>query len=163
MKFLCMLFYVITTDNHTSEISALRTMYNEAVFKSDKAEALISYTEKNISNPLHMGYSGAANMLLAKHAVNPFVKYRHFNKGKNLLQEAIIKDSLNCELRYLRFCIQNSVPAFLGYNRHIYIDKVFLINAVNDIADKELKAAVLSALKNSSSVSLTEKDNLPNE
>ena len=89
----------------------------------------------------------AATMIMAKHAFNPFSKLSHFNKGKNMLQQAIAADRQNVELRLLRYSIQKSAPSFLGYRDEMAADKNFLKTNLPALKDATLKQMIADALK----------------
>lgn len=78
------------------------------------------------------GYYALANMMLAKVYKNPFTKLSYFNKGKALLEKTIQKDRENVELRFLRFAVQNEVPAILLYFNDMEVDKKMLDTYINE-------------------------------
>lgn len=115
------------------------TEVRELFFKAEKSRgATIALKDKlkniNESQPLLLGYKAMAEMLLAKHAFNPINKLRHFNNGKELLKQAIVrsKEEGAIELRYLRFTVQTNAPGFLGYNENIAEDKAGVIRYLID-------------------------------
>lgn len=71
-------------------------------------------------------YFGLATMMLGKLHNNPFAKLSYFNKGKVILEDAIKMDPSNAEIRFLRFVVQNQVPAILLYYQDKKTDKVFI-------------------------------------
>lgn len=86
-------------------------------------------------------------MLMAKHVINPFSKLSYFKKGRIMLEKAINTDKNNVELRFLRYTIQTSVPAFLNYSQDKKQDKEFLISSLVSLEDHELKQAINNYLK----------------
>lgn len=161
MKLLISIFFsLLTVTSENPDVNRLRNLYEEALNNNDKAEELISYIDKTKITPLAIGYKGSAVMLLAKHSYNPFSKYRYFNEGKSFLEEAIRLDSTSFELIYLRFSVQTNCRSFLSYNTCIQKDKLFLINALNNIYDSGLKNKIISVLKNSKYVSENEKQKI---
>ena len=161
MQLLVFLFlFPVTNAGVDPDLTLLRELYRDALQNKEKAVELISYIDKSNSTTLGIGYKGSATMLLAKHSGNPFRKYKYFNDGKSLLEEAIAKDSVSIELRYLRFSFQTNTPSFLGYNTFIQKDKIILLNSVKYISDYNLKHNILSLLKNSQYVNDNEKRKL---
>ncbi|MET3114349.1 hypothetical protein AAKU52_002083 [Pedobacter sp. CG_S7] len=95
------------------------------------------------SNTLINGYRGAAVMIEAKHMFNPLSRWNKFKQGKELIEDAIKKDGENYELRYLRFAIQTTIPAVLGYSENINTDKKMLINQLEGLNDTDLRKRVI--------------------
>jgi len=60
----------------------------------------------------------------------------------------------------LRFAIQTESPSFLGYNNSIEKDKLLLLKEINSVKDLQLKQMIISFLKSSEHLNLTEKQNL---
>lgn len=77
-------------------------------------------------------YFGIATMMLGKLYENPFTKLSYFNKGKVILEDAIEMDPSNAEIRFLRFVVQNQVPAILLYYQDKRSDKTLIDNYLAD-------------------------------
>lgn len=84
---------------------------------------------------------------MANHVFNPVTKLRYFNNGKSILENAIAKAPANTELRYLRLTIQLNAPSFLGYNKMIEADKMFLQKNVTATEDADLKKMITDYLE----------------
>lgn len=151
MKLLAVLLLVMATSMsnfNETDVSALRKLYYEAAENKVAAKKLSAMLIKvsNNSEAILIGYKGAAEMMEAKYAFNPVTKLSKFNRGKNYLEKAIKKDIKDVELRFIRFSIQTNLPSFLGYNDHIKTDKILLFNAVQTLADQQLKNNIIEYL-----------------
>lgn len=133
------------------DLSNLRKFFQLSATHQDAAKQLDELTASIDTNaaPLIVCYKGASEMMQAKYALSPIVKFRKFNAGKVLIQKAIARDSLNLEMRFLRFSIQCNLPSFLGYHEQEAVDKSLLINKINDVKDLEVRAMVIKWIKNS--------------
>lgn len=131
-KILSLILLLSLTQNPL-DIIKIREMYVNAVDDKKAAEKLIGKLEKKEESPLINGYIGAVKMLLAKHALNPIRKLSNFNEGKKELDNAIMQDKTNIELRYLRHGIQLNVPSFLKYNSNIEEDRLLLKGETKNI------------------------------
>lgn len=142
--FIAFFFFSSSVMAQTPSIKDVRLMLHQATNKEDDCTKLINiltpFNEKN--NPLLFGYKGGATMIMAKHAFNPFSKLSYFKKGKNMLESAIQADKNNIELLFLRYTIQTSVPSFLNYSSDRQKDKSFLLKAVGDLKDQDLKKII---------------------
>ena len=101
------------------------------IFKSSETcESIYAQFELTdvTSNRLLLGYKGAVEMGMARHASNPFKKMGFFSKGKEHLDNAINQDTSDIELRFLRLTIQVNLPSFLGYSSNIESDKNYVMN-----------------------------------
>jgi hypothetical protein len=97
---------------------------------------------------------------MAKHVMSPYKKINYFKTGKDVLEQAIQKEPLNVELRFIRFSIQCNAPKFLDYHSNINGDKVLLLKAVKTIKDVDLKKRITKFLLNSGEVNNAEKTSL---
>jgi hypothetical protein len=133
--FICLLF-----GSSGQDIAYIRYLYRDAPGDERKATALIRLLDEQYEHtPVTLGYRGAAGMVMARHAANPYVKLRYFNRGRDMLEGAIARDRNNPELRYLRYTIQFNVPPFLGYNTHMEEDKRFLQTKLHALSDGQLR------------------------
>ena len=77
-------------------------------------------------NEKETAYLGAALMLKSKYLNSKHKKFSYFKKGKEKLEHIIGKYPNFVEIRWIRYCIQVNCPRFLGYNKHIEVDKKIL-------------------------------------
>lgn len=129
-------------------VSDLRNLYYKAAFEERAAEDLrkvLSSVDQN-SAPLLQCYKGAAYMIEAKYAFNPFTKVAKFRKGKSAIEYAIKQEPKDLEMRFLRFSIQTNLPLLLGYHQHIEVDKRVLLDEVMKLNDPELKKNIVNYL-----------------
>lgn len=109
----------------------IRDLYEQASLTEEKAELLLKLTTNaNETNPILLGYKGAANMIMAKYKLLPTTKLSYFNEGKKILEKAIKSAPNNVELHYIRLSIQLNIPSFLGYSSQINSDKKILIQHI---------------------------------
>ena len=158
------IFFLVGTGFMTAQNSQLekaRSLYGKASNEEKAARDLLILTESSDAQvPVMLGYKAAGNMMMAKHAGNPFKKMSHFNKGKDYLASAIDADKQNLELRFLRFAVQAEAPAFLGYRDNLEEDKILLLNGVAQIEDQVLQNMILNYLKTSKDLTTAEKERL---
>lgn len=130
-------------------LKEVREQYEIANHKESVAELLAN--SKGFSDPVLLGYKASAKMLLAKHYWNPYAKFASFVEGRNELEALISSNLYNFELRYLRLIIQCNCPIFLGYNKQINEDKLFVIQHFQQFLglpeNREFADKVLSYLK----------------
>lgn len=147
------------------DVEYLRKKFYESVDKSSTARDFLNELEKNSEKDASIikGYTAAMRMVMAKHAFNPYHKFKYFLDGKKDLESALLKDSLNLELRLIRFAIQNNVPFFLNYSSDIISDKNFLIKNLDQLNtgksnDRQLKKYIIDYLSQSSHCTRAEKE-----
>ena len=143
------LLLIITFLNlSTNDLTLLREIFEKAYENEKVANQLFAFAVKNAKDKnIYLGYKGAAKIILAKHAGNPFSKWKLFNDGKSILETAIANNINDVELRYLRLTIQLHAPKFLGYSSMIESDKKFLASDAINIEDTQLKKIVTAYLK----------------
>ncbi len=127
------IFFVQQSFSQTSLLRETRNLFFQAAEDKKQTTALITLLD-NQQQPLSalmMGYKGAATAMDAENYVMPNRKYSQFKEGRKILEDAIIKDPENAELRFLRFQIQVHSPAFLGYQNQIEQDKKEVMKYLN--------------------------------
>ena len=145
MKLFLAIFLLLTISEY--DIHTARQLFLSAGNQKQKANDQLQLAEnKSQSENIFEGYKGVALMMMAKHSLNPFQKLKLFNKGKSIFENAISKDSMNIELRYLRLAVQSNTPGFLGYTYAIESDRKYLSQNMIRISDIELKNLVSDLL-----------------
>lgn len=81
---------------------------------------------RSISFPEKEGFEGA--LLMRKAGKRTLVKDKlsDFKAGGRKLEAAIQADSTNAEYRFLRLCIQENAPHFLGYHSDLDRDNLYI-------------------------------------
>jgi hypothetical protein len=145
-------------------IAQIRNAYYAALENSKSADDFSKLFKeiKNVNDPLIKGYKGMSEMILSRHAFNPYSKLNYFYKGRDLLEEAINADPKNTELLFLRFSVQTNCPGFLNYSTNISQDKQALIDFLvsKNQKDKDLSEKITSFLLHSKHVKEEEKTKL---
>lgn len=161
-SFLILLLFVSKAFSTEPEIGKVKSLFQATANSKPAADQLLKLLSNiNLSStPLLISYKGAAEMMQAKHAINPISKLKRFNNGKRLIEEAVKKDPEHIEIRFLRFAIQTNLPAFLNYNDDIQQDKKYLLSNLKTIKEKTLKENIVKYLSGSKYCSAEEKKGL---
>ena len=151
-----------TTSSAYINLPEIRQEYEIAANDETKAKNLLAKVETLAPNSAVMlAYKGAVTMMLAKFQFNPVSKFSYFNKGKAILEQAVVKDKNNIEIIYIRYCIQCNVPSFLDYKNNLTTDKQFLLSNLSSLKDKDLKTRIVKFLKASGNLTAAEYKLLP--
>lgn len=160
--FFVFLIFCIQSTSLLQAQTEVRFLYHKAATEEESCKKLLAllkpFNENN--NTLFAGYKACATMMMANYVFSPFSKLSHFLRGKKLLEKAIEADRKNTELRFLRFTVQTNTPAFLAYRHEIQEDKLFLIQSVASLTDKNLKQIIISYLVKSDQLTPGEKHRL---
>ena len=134
----------MTLTSFSNETTLIRKLFFEAAKSKEKTDIMYYFLQKKNyeQDPLIKGYYGMTHMLLAKHGFNIFTRYSNFNKGKELLEQAIADDSKNIELRFLRLSVQVNIPVFLNYSSNLEDDKKLISENYNKLTDSDLKTRI---------------------
>src|SRR5690606_28568795 len=123
-----------------SRLEEVRHLFQKAAVDKRSCFDLVKLLEPiGSADQLLYGYKGANLMISAQYVFNPLGKLSRFTEGKRMLDTALSTGSSNVELRFLRFAIQRNAPSFLGYNRYIEKDRIFLKHALPDVSDRALQ------------------------
>lgn len=140
IKYFILFFVFKTFLSQSQDVKEIRSLYFNVTNKSSFNKFLNATNEKKIANnPIVKAYHGLAIMMQSNYILNPITKLTNFEKGKNILESLIMENSSNLELRFIRFCIQNKAPAFLGYNKNKIEDKKILLFELKNLKDKDLQ------------------------
>ncbi|CAN5529614.1 hypothetical protein BH09BAC6_BH09BAC6_27530 [soil metagenome] len=133
----------------TFDLSKIRHLYQRAALEKQDARQLnqlMLHVDVNTMAAVLICYKGANEMIQAKYTFNPIVKFKKFNKGKELIKMAISRDPLSLEMRFIRYSIQSNLPSFLGYREELDLDKRFMVNNTKTNTDPELKKMIFNYL-----------------
>lgn len=156
--FLLLTFLNFSAVAQSISLQEIRELYQEGESSEEAAEALQERLESvGEEEPVLLAYKASGTMLMAKYAFSPFRKLSYFNKGKELLQQAVDAAPDNVEIRFLRFALQDSTPGFLGYKDFMEEDKEFLLREIPGLEDEGLRELVLPFLLNSEYLTEDEK------
>lgn len=128
------------------DLVMLRELYEKASSDEESNQKLYDLTKSYSlqTYPIYYAYNAAAEMSLANHTYWPDTKFAYFNAGKERLEKAIAAFPKIVELRYIRYCVQQGCPFFLGYDANLDEDKAYILANMNqtdwsDAYKKEVK------------------------
>lgn len=119
-------------------IENYRKNYIAAVEDKNLCQKMIQYLDREPIEPLTKGYKGVYQTVWANHVMSPIAKWNTFNKGKINLEQAIVQDNQNIELRILRYSVQTNAPKFLGYYKNLVEDANLIKQKKHTIKDASL-------------------------
>lgn len=98
---------------------------------------------KVVNFPERDGFEGA--LLMKKAGLRSSIKDKlsDFKTGGKKLEAAIQADSSNVEFRFLRLCIQENAPRFLGYHSDLDRDNLYIrrhFNQLSTVVQDAIKA-----------------------
>lgn len=113
------LFFLLSWSSLSAQLSLpqLRKLYLEAVESEEKSEQFMHYMNSvNHQDALMHAYFASAQALVSKHLSGPSEKLKHLKLADKSFEEAIAKNPVDAEVRFLRFSVQLNLPRFLGYS-----------------------------------------------
>ncbi|MEC5156718.1 hypothetical protein [Chryseobacterium sp. MP_3.2] len=150
MKFLSAIFFLLMANMMFSQnLPELRTLLKTGETSEASAKVLIDKSSTAFTKtkqPIYAGFMAIGQFFMAKHAFSPFKKMSYFNEGKKNLDNAIIKDPKNAEIRLLRLITQEKAPKLLGYSKNISEDKRIITSEYTKIEDEALKLYIKNYL-----------------
>ncbi len=140
----------------TWEYSDVRSLFIEAGVNRNMLDKFVDYVNEQEleDNFLMLAYKGTAYTMKADNISGVYNKLQIFNKGKEMLENAVMNDPHNTEIRYLRFQVQENAPAFLSYN-NIEEDRQYIIDHLQDllsISDTRFVNIVIRSIIESESI-----------
>ncbi len=113
---------------YTHDLQTIRRSFHAAVLEVNKVPSFYSYIYSlEAKEGIVLAYQAMSEALVAQTAWNPLEKYTRIKKFEELISKAIINDPNNLEIRFLRLCIENYIPEWLGIPNHLLDDKSFIL------------------------------------
>lgn len=153
------------TNNQKYDVKALRKQLIQALEKRSVNDSLyrVLSADKN-RPPLITSYYGAVQALKAKYTWNPYYKIKYIKDAENTLQTAVNEEPHNMEIRFMRFSIEHNVPGFLGYDKHLDMDRKEMILQLDKksypAADKDVAITIIKFLLDSKRCTAQETEHL---
>ena len=134
---------------YTQNIKNVRELYLISYNNKSTCDSLSNYLNKleKKDNTID-AYIGANNLLISKFSNNIIKKFKYFEEGKKIIEQAIKNDPKNIEIVFLRYLNQKNSPWFLNYNQNLVEDYDFLIKNLSFISDPYFKNVIQKILKN---------------
>jgi hypothetical protein len=161
MKYLLILFLLVSVAGTAQNLNEIRAQYPEAV-KSNEATSKFDLELAIINSnntPTLRAYKGAVLTLKSKFSKKKSDKKEFFKEGVSLIEDAVKAESSNIEIRYIRLSVQENSPKFLGYHKNIEEDKGFILKNFATVSSKELKGIIKDFVLMSENFSESEKLN----
>jgi len=120
----------------SQSLTEIRKEFHKAVIEpEERVKAFHAYLE-DIDNPdaTIQAYQAVSEALLAQVVWNPFSKLSQVRKYDKLMEEAVISDEMNIEIRFLRLAIEYNLPSFLGMSTHIEEDLNVIVKNLESIS-----------------------------
>lgn len=134
-------------------LNEIRNEYISALKLSSNADAFYKkLARSDKTDPVILAYYASSFAIRAKFSRNPVTQFTLISKACNILNEAVAKAPQNIEIRFLRFAVEQSLPAFLCKSGHIDEDLQQMVSLIGqkkyqDIAISEkLKAGIIKFL-----------------
>ncbi len=137
-----------------SDVTTARDLYKKGAKDKVYVEQLLKLTNNKKSIPLMKAYHGCALAMLAKYYINLISKLSTLRDGLKELNEVVSGDNKDVEIRFLRFSIEDSVPTFIPLEKHIALDKEYILSHLNN--KHEFHETIYAYLAQSSSITSQE-------
>ena len=145
------IFILLANINYvfSQDVKHIRELYLTSYNNKSTCDSLSSYLNLfDKKNNTIDAYIGANNLLISKFSKNIVKKFKYFEEGKKLIEQAIKNDPKNIEIIFIRYLNQINSPWFLNYNQNLGEDRDFLIKNFNLINDPYFKNVIQKILKN---------------
>ncbi|MFM6984708.1 MAG: hypothetical protein ACKOXF_11295 [Chitinophagaceae bacterium] len=104
----------------------VRAHYLKGSTDSKSAESLKTLTSGK-TEAIYKAYHGVAWGFMAKHSNNPVNKLDYVKKGLAFLNDAVLADAINVEIRFLRFSVEENIPSIVSFTSHVKGDKAMIL------------------------------------
>ncbi|MCS6916242.1 MAG: hypothetical protein RMK52_00930 [Chitinophagales bacterium] len=112
-------------------VQQLRERYGAVLNKQLSAHQMLDWLRSSGGHrAIDYAYLGATEALMARDAWNPWTKWEYLQRSMATISRAVAMDPEDAEIRFLRFCIQHYVPAWLGMSDHLQEDRQHILAAL---------------------------------
>jgi hypothetical protein len=113
------------------KVSELRNYYQKASKCAETGQAFHKFMARyDGKEPVILGFKAVSEAVMAKHAWSPYSKLKHLKNSAALFDQAVVMDSDNPELRFLRYTVEYYVPRYLNLSAHVQEDKTIVVNSL---------------------------------
>jgi hypothetical protein len=116
---------------HHDVLDEIRSNYPKAVDDEALTKAMLQkIADLKLNTVTAVGYRGAFESLMAKHAFSVFTKLEYLKKAHASFQSALKVSPNHLEVRLLRYIVEFNTPAYVGYSKHLAEDKAKIFELV---------------------------------
>lgn len=142
------------------DIHDIRKKFFALTFDSEKAPEFYEYLMSIASpTPTIIAYRGATEALLTKHEWSPFAKLEYLRMSQTSLTNAVVADSENLEVRFIRYAVEKNIPRFLGFSQHVNEDEKIIAVGIKEANKLNIDPSFTEYIINF----MIENSDLPNE
>ena len=161
MNFLIVLMLSLCSFQTSPSIDEVRNQFPE-ISSEEQADNFIKQLNEDISTEAK-GYIAAMNFMKSRFVKNPFTKFKYFKIGKTTLDQVILSNPKNVEMRYIRYLMQKQIPDFLGYHENISEDFNTIVDQIEESnLNHEFKLKILNNMLLVTNLTELEKNRLTN-
>lgn len=121
------------------DIDVLRAEYLKAVADDKGVDFILNTLSKAKDNtPLVLAYQACLETLKAKQLWNPLEKLALAKQSQETFTKAIHLSPYSLEIRFLRYSIQLSLPAYLLLSKDLATDKAMIMKLIQDGEAKKI-------------------------
>jgi|SRR6478735_608366 len=114
-----------------ASVAELRQLLFEGSANEDKAHQLFEKVgDYKGSDPVLIGYKGAAFALKAKYGFNPVGKLKHIKTAQKYFNDAVAAAPENMEVRFLRYSVEAQTPKMIDLSAHVPEDQALLMEGL---------------------------------
>ncbi len=117
-----------------------RSSFHQAVLNPESSRDFHKTMESSLHNSATlMAYQAVSEALIAQVVWNPFSKLSQVMKYDKIMQDAVMQDDENIEIRFLRLAIEVNLPAFLGMSEHVKEDRDMIVQNMSKVGSMSLE------------------------
>ncbi|MFK7952122.1 MAG: hypothetical protein AB8B73_04700 [Ekhidna sp.] len=131
---------LISISVNSQSLQDARSSFHKAVMKPDASREFHETMESDLDRSATLlAYQAVSEALLAQVIWNPFSKLSQVMKYDRIMQEAVMNDPDNIEIRFLRLAIEVNLPDFLGMSEHIQEDRDMIVQNMSEVRTMNLE------------------------
>ena len=123
------------------KVHDLRQHLEKGAKDKDACERFVAHLARyKGKDPVVLGFTAAAQGIMAKHAWGPYAKMKYLRSSSQLFERVISQHANVPEVHFLRYSIEFFVPKYLNMSEHLAEDKKIFLKSIFEFPNSGIDA-----------------------
>ena len=117
--------------SEAQNLDVLRKNFHRAIIDRNEAEEFYQCLKEYDKRPVILAYKAVSEALMAGEGWNPFDRISHLSAYESSMNDAVMMDVDNIEIRFLRFATEYNIPKILRMSDHLMEDLEMIVKNID--------------------------------
>ncbi len=130
---------LLVLSSEAQSLLEVRKNFHDAVMEPKRTKEFHRYLkESELTSATINAYRAASEAMMARVVWNPISKLAQVIKYAEMMENAVMSDKDNIEIRFLRLSIEYNIPKFLGMSKNLEQDTDMIVKNLSDVQNMDL-------------------------